>query len=262
MSLNALYAAATGMDAQMTKMNNISNNISNMNTSGYKASKESFEDLMYQDLKAPGTKNGANTISPVGIQLGSGTHLTGVYKNFTEGELTQSNRELDIAIQGNGFFEVTQDNGDKAYTRDGSFRVNADGVIVTNAGYVVQPSITIPNDATSVTIAKDGTVTAILAGSTAAQEIGKMQVSLFRNPSGLKALGGNLLIPSDASGTATAVTPGQTGSGTLNQGFLESSNVNIAEELINMIVAQRTYEANSKVMTTANEMMKTSTNII
>ncbi len=262
MSLNALYAAATGMDAQMTKMSNISNNISNINTAGFKASKESFEDLMYQDLKSPGTKNGANTIAPVGIQIGSGTHLTGVYKSFTNGEMTQTNRELDIAIQGSGFLEVTQDNGTKAYTRDGSMRVNADGVIVTNAGYVIEPSITIPADATSVTIAKDGTVTALVSGSTASQEIGKLQLSLFRNPSGLKALGGNLLSPTDASGTATTVTPGETGSGTLSQGFIETSNVNIAEELINMIVAQRTYEANSKVMSTANEMMKSSTNII
>ncbi len=262
MSLQALYAASTGMDAQLTRMNNIANNLSNLNTTGFKASRESFQDLMYEQVQTPGTNTDANTVAPVGIQIGNGTRLVGVYKHFSQGEFVQTNRELDLAIEGNGFFAVTQSNGQTAYTRDGSLRVDSSGAIVTNNGLVLSPSITIPTDATSVQIGQDGTVTATISGSTTPQTLGNLQLALFQNPSGLKSLGGNLFEETVASGSATTANPGESGTGLLSQGFLESSNVNVSEELINMIVAQRSYEATSKVLTTANDMMKASNSVV
>jgi flagellar basal-body rod protein FlgG len=262
MSLKALYAAATGMDAQQNRINAIANNLSNINTTGYKADAVKFEDLMYDQVQTPGNKNGTNTVSPIGIQVGHGTRLVGVYKNYNQGEFSQSNRELDVAIQGNGFFKVALDDGTTAYTRDGSLQLDSSGVLVTNRGYKIDPNLTIPADASSVTIGKDGTVSVLSAGANAATSIGTLQLSLFQNPSGLKAIGQNLYTQTDASGTPQDLTPGQTGAGTLTQGFLENSNVNIAEELVEMIIAQRSYEANSKVLQTTNEIMRSSSNII
>ncbi len=261
MSLKALFAASTGMDAQETRIANIANNLANLNTVGYKASREAFEDLIYDQVQTPGTKNSSNTVSPVGIQIGHGTRLVGVYKHFTQGELSQTNRELDVAIEGNGFFQVLTDDGKTVYTRDGGLRLNASGEIVTNDGLVIQPALTIPAEATSVTIGQDGTVSVVTAGSSTATDLGTLQLAVFQNPAGLKAIGKNLLEETAASGSATLVTPGQTGAGTIAQGFLENSNVNVSEELINMIVAQRSYEANSRVLATTNEMMKASNNV-
>ncbi len=262
MSLQALYAASTGMEAQMTRINNIANNISNLNTTAFKSSRESFEDLMYEQVQTPGTSNGQNTVAPVGIQLGHGTHLTGVYKHFSQGEFVQTDRELDIAIEGGGFLEVTQDNGQKAFTRDGGLRINSEGTVVTNQGLAISPNLTVPVNATSVKIAKDGTVTAAISGSTAPQELGTLQLVVFTNEAGLKSLGGNLYEETVASGSPTTTNAGENGAGFFQQGFLENSNVNLSEELIQMIVAQRSYEANSKVLSTASEMMKSSNNIV
>ncbi len=261
MSLRALYAAATGMEAQETKVGNIANNLSNISTVGYKASRESFEDLMYDEIVAPGTSTSASTIAPVGIQIGHGSKLVGVYKHFSQGELSQTNRELDIAIEGNGFLEVTLDGGGSGFTRDGGLKLNQNGEIVTTSGYVIQPTLTIPQEASSVTIGKDGTVTVTIPGEATPTTVGQLQLSIFQNPSGLKAIGQNLYQQTTASGSATALNPGESGAGTLNQGFVENSNVNISEELVSMIVAQRTYEANSRVLSATSDMMKTSTGV-
>lgn len=261
MSLAALYTAATGMDAQLTKINNISNNLSNISTTAFKASREHFEDLMYDQVQTPGLKSDSNTTVPVGIQIGTGTHLAGVYKNHAQGDFNQSNRDLDLAIEGKGLFAVTLANGQTAYTRDGNFQVDSNGQLVTGKGLVLSPGITIPNDIASIAIGKDGTVSTSSSADTAAQVVGQIQLSMFPNVAGLKALGQNLYAETEASGTAATVTPGETGSGTLLQGSLENSNVNVAEELINMIVAQRSYEANSRVLSTTNEMMRASNNI-
>ncbi len=259
--LKALYAASTGMDAQQVRIENISNNLSNLNTIGYKASRESFEDLMYDQIKTPGLNNSTNTIAPVGIQMGHGTKLVGVYKHFSQGEMNQSNRELDVAIEGSGFLQVTQANGQIAYTRDGNLKLNSQGQLVSNNGLVVSPTITIPTTATSVTIGKDGTVSIASGQDTTAQQLGIIQLAVFQNPSGLKSLGQNLYQETTASGSPTLVTAGESGSGEILQGFLENSNVNVAEELINMIVAQRSYEANAKVLSAASQMMQASNNV-
>ena len=262
MSLKALYAAATGMDAQQARVDDIANNLSNVNTTGFKASRESFEDLFYDQVQTPGSNTGTNTLSPVGIQIGHGTRLVGVYKHFSQGEFSQTNRELDVGIEGNGFLPFIQEDGTTAYTRDGSLSVDASGNLVTKKGLLLSPTITIPSDATSITIAKDGTVSSTVTGQASASTLGKIQLAIFPNAAGLKSLGQNLFSETAASGTATLLDPGVSGAGTLSQGFLENSNVNVAEELINMIVAQRVYEANSKVMTTTNEMLRTSNSVI
>ncbi len=261
-TLNALYAAVTGMDAQQVRIQNISNNLSNINTSGFKSDHATFEDLMYEQVKTPGTGSSGGSISPVGIQMGNGTKVLSVYKDFKQGDFSQTNRELDIAVEGKGFLQVTLDNGETAYTRSGSLKVNQDGNIVDAHGYALEPSIAVPNNATSLTIAKDGTVTATVAGSSSPSELGKFTLANFTNPAGLKAIGENLYQETQGSGSPTSGNPGADGLGTMLQGFLENSNVNLAEELINMIVAQRSYEANSKVLSTANDMLRAANNVI
>lgn len=262
MSLKALYSAATGMEAQETKINTVANNLANINTAGFKADRASFEDLMYDQLRSPGALNGTSTIAPTGIQIGHGTRLVSVYKQFSQGEFTQTNRELDLSVEGNGFFRITQEDGTEAYTRDGSFRVNAEGILVNDHGLALADNITIPQEATSISIGRDGTVSAAVAGQTSTTALGQIQVAVFQNPSGLRSLGQNLFQETDGSGTAVVGNPGEAGAGGLVQGFLENSNVNVAEELISMIIAQRSYEANSKVLQTTNEMMRTSSNAI
>lgn len=260
MSLKALYAAATGMEAQQTRINAISNNLANLNTVGFKRDQASFEDLVYDQIQTPGAKSSTNTNTPIGIQIGHGTRLVGVSKMFSQGEFSQTNRELDVAIEGNGFIQVTQDDGTIAYTRDGALRIDADGNLVNSRGLIIEPAITIPSDATSITIGTDGTISATVAGQTTVSELGQLQLAVFQNPAGLKALGKNLYTETDASGTPTVTTAGTSGAGNISQGFLENSNVNVAEELINMIVAQRSYEANSKVLQTTSEVMRQANN--
>ncbi len=256
MSLKALFAAATGMAAQQSRMDAIANNLSNLNTTGFKASRTSFEDLIYDQVQTPGLRTEANTLAPTGIQIGHGTRLVSVYKQFSQGEFSQTNRDLDVAIEGKGFLTVTLDNGEKAYTRDGSLQLDKDGNIVNANGYKVEPSITVPTTATSLKIGKDGTVSITVDGQSVPQNLGQLQLVIFQNPSGLKAAGQNIFEETEASGSPVTATAGVDGAGTFAQGFLENSNVNVAEELINMIIAQRTYEANSKVLQSTNEMMR------
>ena len=261
MSLKALQTAVTGMNAQQTRIDNIANNLANINTIGFKKSNAEFEDLMYDQVKTPGTKNSSEAKSPVGIQVGHGTKLVSVYKQFTQGEFVQSGRELDVAVEGQGFVKVLLDDGTEAYTRDGSFKLDSDGNMVTSNGYKIDPAITIPQQVTSITIGRDGTVSVTKSGENAASELGRLQLTLFMNPSGLKYMGKGLYKETDSSGSPTQVNPGENGGGTLMQGYVENSNVNVADELINMVVAQRTYEANSRVIQTANEMMRNTTNM-
>lgn len=262
MSLTALYAAATGMDVQQATMDSIANNLANINTTGFKASRAGFEDLMYEQVQTPGLKNAANTPSPIGIQIGHGARLVGVYKDFRQGEFVQTDRQLDVAIEGAGFFKVTLDNGTAGYTRDGGLKINSTGILVSNRGYQVEPAITMPADATAITVGQDGTVSVTQAGVATPTSLGQLQLVMFQNPSGLKSIGQNLYQETDASGTPTSGNPGVNGAGTLAQGFLENANVNVAEELINMIVAQRAYEANAKVLSTTNEMMRASSGVV
>jgi flagellar basal-body rod protein FlgG len=235
--------------------------LANVNTTGFKRSRADFQDLLYQTMRAPGTNNAAGQASPGGLQLGLGVRTAQIEQIFLPGDLQQTQNELDVAIEGEGYFQVREPNGDTAYTRAGNFRRNADGGLVTVDGYLVQPEITIPADATNVTIAADGTVSVVRPGQTTAEEIGTLQLARFPNPAGLRAIGRNLEMPTDSSGDATTGTPGEDGLGTLAQGFIEMSNVNLVEEMVNMIVGQRAYEVNSKVISTADQMLQTATRV-
>ncbi|HPQ69967.1 MAG TPA: flagellar basal-body rod protein FlgG [bacterium] len=254
--MRALWTASTGMGAQQLKIDVISNNLANVNTIGFKRSRADFQDLLYQTMRAPGTPNATGQPSPGGIQLGLGVRTSQIQAIFQAGDLQQTQNELDVAIEGDGFFQVQLPNGELAYTRAGNFRRNADGAIVTPDGYLVQPEVSIPSDATSITIGQDGTVSVIRPGQTEEEEIGTVQLARFTNPSGLRSMGRNLLYPTSSSGDATLGTAGDEGFGTLAQGFIEMSNVNLVEEMVNMIVGQRAYEISSKVITTADAMLQ------
>lgn len=260
--MRALWSSSTGMEAQQLKIDVISNNLANVNTSGYKTARAEFQDLLYQTQKAPGTNNAAGQTMPGGLQLGLGVRTVGVQKIYTEGDFSNTSNELDIAIEGDGFFQITLPNGELAYTRAGSFRKNNEGTIVTSDGYALEPEIAVPNDATEITIGADGTVTVVQAGQTGTEEIGQIQTVNFANPAGLRSIGRNLLMETESSGTPTIGTPGEDGLGTLAQGFLELSNVNLVEEMVNMIVAQRAYEMSSRVITTADAMLQAATRVI
>jgi flagellar basal-body rod protein FlgG len=260
--IRALYSAASGMKAQELNLDNIANNLANANTVGYKSRRAQFQDLMYQSVLAPGTAAGQQTVVPTGLQLGLGTHASSNEIIFTEGSFSQTDNPLDMVIQGNGFFQVLQPSGELAYTRAGQFHVDKDGNIVTASGSALQPQITIPADAQAITVASDGTVTYTLPNQTAAQQAGQIQLANFQNPAGLNSLGGGLYSPTDASGDPTVGAPGGTeGMGALLQGYTENSNVSIVDEFINMIQAQRGYEANSKVVTAADNMYQEVNNL-
>jgi flagellar basal-body rod protein FlgG len=260
--IRALYSAASGMNAQQMNVDNIANNLANANTSGYKTRRAQFQDLLYQTVVQPGSAAGQQSIVPSGLQLGLGTKPSSNEIIFTQGNFSQTSNPLDVVIQGNGFFQVLRPTGDLAYTRDGSFQLNNVGSIVTSNGDLIQPQITIPANAQSVTIATDGTVSYMQPGQTAAQKAGQIQIAGFQNPAGLNSLGQNLYQPTDASGTATVGNPGgQEGLGTLLQGYTEQSNVSIVQEFINLIIAQRAYEANSKVVKAADDMYQQVNNL-
>jgi len=260
--IRALYSAASGMEAQQTNVDNIANNLANANTTGYKSRRAQFQDLLYQTVVQPGSAAGQQAIVPSGLQLGLGTKPSSNEIIFTQGNFSQTSNPLDVVIQGNGFFQVLRPTGDLAYTRDGSFQLNNVGSIVTSNGDLLQPQITIPANAQSVTIATDGTVSYMQPGQTAAQKAGQIQIAGFQNPAGLNSLGQNLYQPTDASGTATVGNPGgQEGLGTLLQGYTEESNVSIVQEFINLIIAQRAYEANSKVVKAADDMYQQVNNL-
>jgi flagellar basal-body rod protein FlgG len=260
--IRALFSAASGMNAQQTNIENIANNLANSNTTGYKARRAQFQDLLYQSITAPGTQAGQQTVFPSGLQLGLGTRAASNEIIFTQGDFSQTDNPLDVVIEGKGFFQIRQASGTLAYSRAGNFQLDRNGNVVTANGDPVVPQITIPPQAQAVTIAKDGTVSYTLPGQTAAQTAGQIQLADFPNPAGLNSVGGNLYLPTDASGDPVVGNPGsQEGMGTLLQGYTEQSNVSVVEEFINMIVAQRAYEANSKVVKAADEMYQQANNL-
>jgi flagellar basal-body rod protein FlgG len=253
--IRALFSAGSGMTAQELNIDNIANNLANANTVGFKARRVEFQDLLYQNVIQPGAAAGSQTVVPTGLQLGLGTRPVSNEIIYTQGDYQQTGNAYDVVIQGRGFFQIRQPSGDLAYTRAGSFHLDRNGNVVTAQGDPLEPQITIPNDAQSVSIAQDGTVSYTQTGQTAAQIAGQIQIANFANPGGLNSLGGNLYRPTDASGDPILGNPaGQEGLGSLLQGYLEQSNVNVVEEFINMIVSQRAYEANSKVVKAADEM--------
>ena len=253
--IRALYSAASGMNAQQLNVDTIANNLANANTVGFKQRRTQFQDLLYQSMLQPGAAAGAQTIVPTGLQLGLGTRPASNEIIFTQGAFQQTDNPLDVVIQGRGFFQVRMPAGDLAYTRSGNFHLDQNGNVVTADGNPIEPQITIPQQAQSITIATDGTVTYTQPGQSAAQTAGQIQLANFQNPAGLNSLGNNLYSMTDASGQPTIANPGgQEGLGSLMQGYQEGSNVNVVEEFINLIVSQRAYEANSKVVKAADEM--------
>jgi flagellar basal-body rod protein FlgG len=252
---SSLWIAKTGLDAQQTEMDVISNNLANASTTGFKASRASFQDLMYQNEGQPGSQTTEQTQSPSGLLLGTGVKVVGSEKLFTQGAVTQTGNSLDVAVQGNGFLQVSLPDGTVAYTRDGSLHEDSTGQLVTADGYTLVPSITLPANVNSVTIGTDGTVSATSNGSTTPTQIGVVQLANFVNPAGLEAMGQNLYLETESSGTAQTGQPGVNGMGTLAQGSLESSNTNVVEEMVNMIQAQRTYEMNSKSISAVDDML-------
>jgi flagellar basal-body rod protein FlgG len=256
----ALWIAKTGLDAQQTRMSVISNNLANVNTTGFKRDRASFEDLIYQNVRQVGASSSEDTELPSGLNLGTGVRTVATQKLHTQGNLVQTGNNLDLAVEGRGFFQILTPDGSIEYTRDGTFSMDQDGQIVNPNGYALEPAITIPANTLSVTIGSDGTVSALVAGNDAPTQIGNIELADFINPMGLEAMGGNLFRETLASGAPTTTTPGQDGVGTVIQGTLESSNVNVVEELVNMIETQRAYEMNSKAISTTDEMLAYVTN--
>jgi flagellar basal-body rod protein FlgG len=253
--IRSLHIAKTGMEAQQTQLDNISHNLANVGSNGFKRGHVVFEDLIYQNLRQAGASSSDSTQLPTGLQVGLGVRPVATTRIFSQGNLQQSSNPLDLAIKGNGFFQILLPDGTTAYTRDGAFSVDAQGQLVNSAGYVVQPGISVPASAQSVTIAPDGTVSAQLPGQALAQVIGQLQIASFVNPAGLEPKGGNLYGETAASGTPTSGAPGSDGLGQLQQGFVETSNVNVVEELVAMIQTQRAYELNSKAIQTSDQML-------
>jgi len=253
--IRALYSAASGMLAQQLNVDNIANNLANANTTGFKNRKVQFQDLLYQTLTAPGTQSGEQTVFPTGLQLGLGARVVANEVIFRQGDFIGTGNPLDLVVEGNGFFQIRLPTGELAYTRAGSFQLNRDGQLVTNNGDFLEPNITIPQDVLDISIGLDGTVSFTQPGQNQAQQAGTIEIAMFQNPAGLKALGNNLFQPTEASGDPIVGLPGgQEGLGTLRQGFLENSNVSVVEEFIQLITAQRAYEANARVVRTADEM--------
>ncbi|NLG76301.1 MAG: flagellar basal-body rod protein FlgG [Xanthomonadaceae bacterium] len=256
----ALWAAKTGLDAQQTRMTVTSNNLANVNTTGYKKGRAVFEDLLYQNARQVGASTSQDTQLPTGMHLGTGVRVVATEKMYTQGNLTQTGNALDVAVNGRGFFQILMPDGTMAYTRDGSFKVSAQGELVTSSGFAVQPGISIPDGAQSITIGADGVVSVQLAGQSSPTQVGTLQLVDFVNPAGLQPRGENLLLESAASGPPQTGTPGLNGLGLLVQGSLEASNVNVVEELVNMIETQRAYEMNSKAISTTDRMLEYITN--
>ena len=260
--IRALFSAARGMTAQQVNVDNIAHNLANANTAGFKTRRAQFQDLMYQNVVQPGASAGSQSVVPSGLQLGLGTRAASNEIIFTQGDFSQTSNPLDLVIQGKGFFQIRRSSGDLAYTRAGGFQFNKDGNIVTSDGDLLDPQVTVPVDAQSLTIATDGTVSYTQPGQTSAQVAGQIQLANFPNPAGLNSLGRNLYTPTDASGDAIVGNPGgQEGLGTLLQGYTEQSNVSVVDEFVNLIVSQRAYEANSKVVKAADEMYQQMNNV-
>ena len=252
----ALWVSKTGLTAQDKQLTTISNNLANASTVGFKRDRVVFEDLLYQVNRQPGASSSQNTQLPSGLQVGTGVKVVSTQKQFSNGSLQVSDQPLDMAIDGRGFFEILLPNGNVAYTRNGEFHLSADGEIVNGEGLVLQPAITVPQNTLRVTIGRDGVATAVTAGNPQPTQIGSIQLTDFINPAGLQAIGGNLFLETASSGSPQQGTPGENGFGGIEQGSIENSNVNIVEELVNMITTQRTYEMNSKVIQTADQMLQ------
>lgn len=255
--IRSLWIAKTGLDAQQTSLDVISNNLANVSTNGFKRARAVFEDLLYQNLRQAGAQSTQQTTIPSGLQIGTGVRPVATERIHTQGNLTQTGNALDVAIQGDGFFRISLPDGSTAYTRDGAFQKDANGLMVTSSGYALADQITIPQNAQSITIGKDGTVTASINnnGQLQAQVIGNIQIATFVNPGGLQSVGENLFLETASSGTANPNTPGNNGAGLLNQTYVETSNVNVAEELVLMIQTQRAYELNSRAIQTSDTML-------
>jgi flagellar basal-body rod protein FlgG len=260
--LRAFSTAATGMSAQQLIVDTIANNLANMNTVGFKRSQVDFQDLVYVTLAQPGREVAAGILAPSGLEIGSGVRPASTLKVFTQGEAENTERDLDVMIEGDGFFEVTMPGGEKRYTRDGSLRVNANGTLVTSGGYTLSPAITIPADWRSISIGLDGTVTVFAGADNTPSNVGQMTLVRFANSAGLRAEGANLMAETQSSGSPVTGTPGQSGLGTIRQGFLERSNVQMVHELVNLITAQRAYEINSRAIRAGDEMLTTANRLI
>lgn len=259
--IRSLWTSATGMQAQELNIDVIANNLANVNTSGFKKSRAEFQDLLYESMRPAGAASSADTTVPTGIQLGHGTRPAAVQKMFSQGDFQNTQNELDWAIEGDGFFQIELPDGDTGYSRSGEFKLDADGRIVNPDGFLLIPEMTVPTDTISISVGLDGTVSVIQAGDATPTEIGSVQLARFVNPAGLRSLGKNLYSPTNGSGNEIIGTPGDNGFGTLAQGFLEMSNVSVVDEMVNMITAQRAYETNSKVITTADDMLQLANNL-
>jgi flagellar basal-body rod protein FlgG len=254
--IRSLWIAKTGLDAQQTNLDVISNNLANVSTNGFKRAHAVFEDLLYQTIRQPGAQSSQQTMIPSGLMIGTGVRPISTERIFTQGSLTQTSNTLDIAINGEGFFQIQMPDGTLAYSRDGSFQQDSQGQVVTSSGYPLSPAVTIPSNAISVTISRDGIVSVTQAGNSTPTQVGTIQLATFVNNGGLQSVGENLFVETASSGTPTPNTPGSNGAGLLNQGYVETSNVNVAEELVNMIQTQRAYEMNSKAITASDQMLQ------
>lgn len=259
--IRSLWTAASGMQAQTTNIDVIANNLSNVNTAGFKRSRAEFQDLLYETMRAPGVTSAGGSQVPTGIQVGHGTRTVATQRLFTQGDFQHTQNDLDIAIEGPGFFQIIQPNGEVAYTRAGNFKIDGEGRIVTPDGYLIEPELTIPIDTIAISIATDGTVSILQAGQNIPVDIGNIELARFVNPAGLDSIGRNLFLLTQASGDAIVGTPGEEGFGTLAQGYLEMSNVSVVDEMVNMITAQRAYEINSKAIQAADDMLQAANNL-
>ena len=259
--IKAMRTAATGMIGQQMNVDNIANNLANVNTTGYKRSKVEFQDVLYQNFRRPGAATSIGTSAPTGLSIGYGTRPSSTVRQFTTGTQQLTGNPLDLAIDGDGFIQVRQADGTIAYTRDGALKLSADGVLVTSDGYFIDPDITIPDDTTSIAIGRDGTIEVLQFGQDTPSQIGQIELARFVNPAGLIAIGRNLLVQSSASGDPITDIPGQRGLGEISQGVLEMSNVQIVDEMVNMIIAQRAYEINSKAIQAADDMAAIANNL-
>jgi len=257
-----MHTAATGMEAQALNIDVIAHNLANLNTTGFKSRRAQFHDLMYQNMRQAGVSSTATTEIPSALQVGLGTRPVATAMNFRQGDFKITEKELDITIQGKGFFQVSRPDGEIAYTRNGNFFINSEGTLVTSEGDPLDPQITIPTEQTKIYIGADGTVSVNVPGSSTPQQVGQIQIATFQNPGGLESIGDNLMIQTQASGEPTTGTPGENGLGKLLPGFLEQSNVKVVEEMVGMIVSQRAYEANSKTIRTADDMYQVGNNIV
>ena len=260
--MRSLFTAASGMEAQQTRIDAIANNLANVNTTGFKKWRPEFQDLFYEVLTAPGAASAAGAEIPTGSQVGHGVRTAGVSRIISQGDRQNTGNPLDLAVDGDGFFQVQKPGGETVYSRDGALKLDRDGNLVNVQGYLLLPAVQVPPDALQITILPDGTVSVLQPGQTEPSNVGQIELARFSNPAGLRALGGNLFAPTESSGDPQTGVPDEDGFGALSQGFLEGSNVNVAEELVNMILAQRAFEVNSRVIRAGDEMLQTASNVV